>query len=143
MPFAGSSMIVSERMITVKCIMPMRTLRQFSSISKQASGAPLITFDKASVYPFGETVSPYFTNLTWHIREGQTWAVVGPSTPGRRVLLEVQILLNLGYSRYRLFKGNIGVLLRRLLSTLFCGCSPQTMGRCGLVMLFITCDSQV
>ena len=63
--------------------------RQFSSISKRKPGVPLITFDKATIYPLGETVSPYFTDLTWKIREFETWAVVGPSSSGRRVLLEV------------------------------------------------------
>jgi len=43
------------------------------------------------VYPLGDTQSPYFTDLNWEIREKETWAVVGPSTSGRRVLLEVII----------------------------------------------------
>ena len=63
-------------------------VRKFSSIAKGTTGAPLITFDKATIYPLGETVSPYFSNLTWKIHESETWAVIGPSSSGRRVLLE-------------------------------------------------------
>ena len=68
----------------------MRLLRQFSSIPK-GSGSPLITFENATIYPLGEIASPYFTDLNWKIREGETWAVVGPSGSGRQVLLEVQL----------------------------------------------------
>jgi ABC-type molybdenum transport system ATPase subunit/photorepair protein PhrA len=74
----------------------MSLLRQFSSIARKLPGkTPLITFENATVYPLGETVSPYFQNLTWRINEGESWAVVGPSSPGRKVLLEV---LNPEYS---------------------------------------------
>jgi len=66
----------------------MRLLRQFSSIRKR-SVSPLITFENATIYPLGENVSPYFTDLNWKIHEDETWAVVGPSGSGRRVLLEV------------------------------------------------------
>jgi ABC-type molybdenum transport system ATPase subunit/photorepair protein PhrA len=72
----------------------MRLLRQFSSIPKGTTGAPLITFNNATIYPLGETVSPYFTNLTWKLHESETWAVVGPSSSGRRVLLEVFVPLD-------------------------------------------------
>jgi ABC-type molybdenum transport system ATPase subunit/photorepair protein PhrA len=65
-------------------------VRQFSSTAKSTPGAPLITFDKATIYPLGEIVSPYFTDLTWNLHESETWAVVGPSSSGRRVLLEVK-----------------------------------------------------
>jgi len=69
----------------------MRLLgRQFSAFAKNpTSGAPLVTFEKTAVYPLGETVTPYFKELTWRINESETWAVVGPSSSSRRVLLEV------------------------------------------------------
>jgi ABC-type multidrug transport system fused ATPase/permease subunit len=63
----------------------MKLLRQFSVLPK----TPIIEITNASIYPLGETSRPYFTNLTWRIHESETWAVVGPSSSGRRVLLEV------------------------------------------------------
>jgi len=69
----------------------MKFLRQLSSTAKSLRSDPLITIKGATVYPLGDTQSPYFTDLNWEIREKETWAVVGPSTSGRRVLLEVII----------------------------------------------------
>jgi ABC-type molybdenum transport system ATPase subunit/photorepair protein PhrA len=64
--------------------------RQFSAIAKKpANGVPLITFERAAVYPLGETITPFFKDFTWRINESETWAVVGPSSSSRRVLLEV------------------------------------------------------
>jgi len=66
----------------------MRFLRQLSSAARPLHPDPLISIRGATVYPLGDTQSPYFTDLNWEIRERETWAVVGPSTSGRRVLLE-------------------------------------------------------
>ena len=72
-------------------IQRMRFLgRQFRGFAKKpTSGAPLVTFEKTTVYPLGEMVTPYFKDLTWRINESETWAVVGPSSSGKRILLEV------------------------------------------------------
>jgi ABC-type molybdenum transport system ATPase subunit/photorepair protein PhrA len=67
----------------------MRFIRQFSSIPKK-NASPLIQLNNTSIYPLGETEKPFFKNLTWHINEQETWAVVGPASSGRRVLLEVR-----------------------------------------------------
>jgi ABC-type molybdenum transport system ATPase subunit/photorepair protein PhrA len=69
----------------------MRILeRQFSAIAKKpGNGVPLVTFERTAVYPLGETVTPFFKDLTWRINESETWAVVGPSSSSRRVLIEV------------------------------------------------------
>jgi hypothetical protein len=95
----------------------MRLLRQFSALSRASSGAPIIEISNASIYPLGETTSPYFTDLTWRIHESETWAVVGPSSSGRRVLLEVRCLS--GKSKSRSFKGNIGSPQLRLFNIRF------------------------
>jgi len=118
-------------------------IRQFSSIPKGKPGAPLITFDKATIYPLGETVSPYFTNLTWKIHESETWAVIGPSSSGRRVLLEVSAPLNLQFTRSIYYKESIDVLLLPQLNIPSCNSynNPATNHvRYGQVMLFIIYD---
>ena len=66
----------------------MRFVRCFSS-SRRRLKAPLIIFENASIYPLGETARPYFKDLNWVIHEQETWAVIGPASSGRRVLLEV------------------------------------------------------
>jgi ABC-type molybdenum transport system ATPase subunit/photorepair protein PhrA len=71
-------------------MLPRKALfRQLSSI-KRATGAPLISMENATIYPLGETITPFFSDLTWRINEGETWAVVGASSSGRRVLFEVE-----------------------------------------------------
>jgi ABC-type molybdenum transport system ATPase subunit/photorepair protein PhrA len=64
--------------------------RQFSAIAKTpGNGVPLVAFERTTVYPLGETIAPFFKDLTWRINESETWAVVGPSSSSRRVLIEV------------------------------------------------------
>jgi hypothetical protein len=127
----------------------MRLLRQFTSISRRPTLEPLIVLDKATIYPLGETLSPCFHNLTWQICESETWAVIGPSLPGRRILLEVNSLEVQVDEQSRCFKGNIDVLLL-LLSSIrsFSGFKLRRMAHnalvhCGRVMSFIIYVSTV
>jgi ABC-type molybdenum transport system ATPase subunit/photorepair protein PhrA len=84
--------IPTKKTKSIQIMIPRKTrfgfLRQLSSISK-SNHSPLITIDNATIYPLGETVNPYFKDITWRIHEHETWAIVGPSSSGRRVLLEV------------------------------------------------------
>ncbi|KAJ3057517.1 hypothetical protein HK097_004039 [Rhizophlyctis rosea] len=57
---------------------------------------PLIVFQNADVYRYGDTTKPIFRNLDWTLREGETWAVVGPVGSGKTTL--AQTLLG----RYRI-----------------------------------------
>src|SRR5262249_39085558 len=52
-----------------------------------APPAPLFLLDNATVVRAGDGV--VFRDLTWAVREGETWAVVGPVGSGKTTLAEV------------------------------------------------------
>jgi molybdate transport system ATP-binding protein len=54
--------------------------------STDADRAPLIVFDNATAVRLGGEVG--LRDLTWTVREGQTWAVVGPVGSGKTTLAE-------------------------------------------------------
>jgi molybdate transport system ATP-binding protein len=52
----------------------------------QGQSTPLVKLDDVSVRSAGKTI---LHNLTWEIRRGQNWAIVGPNGVGKSLLMQV------------------------------------------------------
>ncbi len=60
--------------------------------STSESAQTILTIPKADVYQFGDAnkASPVFKDLEWTIRDGESWAIVGPAGNEKTQLLEVR-----------------------------------------------------
>lgn len=61
----------------------------FRSTSTVAKSLPVVVFQNADIYRYGQTIEPLFKNLTWTLREGEIWAIVGPVGSGKSTLAQV------------------------------------------------------
>src|SRR5215831_17679716 len=61
--------------------------RRAPACSVTSPAAPLITLDAVTAVRAGGEIA--VRNLTWTMREGETWAVVGPVGSGKTSLAEV------------------------------------------------------
>jgi molybdate transport system ATP-binding protein len=61
--------------------------RLFSS-SALLFNKTLIQFENANIHRMGQ-LNPTFKNLTWKLKEGERWVVVGPVSAGKSTFAEV------------------------------------------------------
>ena len=75
----------------VSCLNSLKVKPFCKSFSSNAASGTILRIPKANVFRFGDgnTATPVFEGLEWAIRDGESWAIVGPAGNEKSLLLEV------------------------------------------------------